>query len=107
MIPITRLNRTTGEISGRVTWRNWAQLPPPSIWAASYRLLGTDWSPARKITTTLPIVQVLIRISDGLERFGSQTQLRRGRPNVVRTMLNRPIVGLNIHIQRMTFATAG
>ena len=57
--------------------------------------------------TTLPMVQVLIRISDGLERLGSQIQFSLGRPSVVRAMLNRPMVGLNIHIQRMTFATAG
>jgi hypothetical protein len=58
-----RLQKTIGEIIGRATWRKVRHAPAPSALAASYSLVGTACSPARKTSVMLPMPQTLIRIT--------------------------------------------
>ena len=57
---------------------------------------------------TFPVVQSVIRISEGFDGDRVPEPLRAGEANArVRPMLKSPMLGLNIHIQRIALATAG
>ena len=64
-----------GVIIGRVTFQNFRSGPAPSISATSYSDFGTSAKPARKITTAPPTLQKLMRISEGMDQFSSESQL--------------------------------
>src|SRR5581483_10683281 len=107
MTPITRLNKITGESSGSVTCQNFAHAPAPSISAASNSDLGMSCNPAKKISVDAPMPHRLMRMSPGLDQFGSANQAGAGIPTVRRNVLINPDTGSNSTTNTSVAATGG
>ncbi len=88
---VTETKRIVGRIIGRVMWRNRCHEVAPSMAAASCRLHGTDWRPARKMIIAVPkLRQDAIMIRAGIDQFGSPSQLGPGMWNQPSTVLISP-----------------
>ena len=90
IIPMITEKKITGEIIGRVTWRNCCQGLAPSISAASYSCLGTSSSEARKMIIVWPMPHRPIRTRPGLVQRGSTNHSGSGRCSSPRMRLTGP-----------------
>jgi hypothetical protein len=108
MMPMIRLKKMIGLRSGSVTWRNRANAPAPSIEAASWRLAGTPWRPARKMISGVPMPpQRVISTIDGFESAGSNSQRSGVSPRPVSSAFASPNSGLKTQSQSSALATTG
>ena len=104
--PMTTEKKITGEIIGRVTWRNRWRGPAPSRSAASYRCLGTSSMAARKMIIDWPTIHIAIRARPGLAQAGSRNHSGSGRCRKPSTALTGP-PGLSRNTNPRAAATSG
>lgn len=91
-----------GEIEGIVMWKNWKRDDAPSIFAASYKVVGTDVMAPRRIRNVNPkFIQTVVIMTAHIAAVGSVNHGICGRCKKVLISERNPVEGLKINSQKI------